>query len=117
MPWAIRRYRYRGDVDCAEPIAGWVGRCCMLVSPHDRLARKPGLGGLGMLLASIEAIQAVRGHEPDQHEPPNLAQHLACGAPSVRSVDVAVCDRQKVFGFDPGDIADMRGRAAYLPGA
>ena len=79
VPRAMRRYRYRRDLDCAEAFVGWVGRCGVLVSPHDRLARIPGMGGLGMLLASIEPIQAVHRHEPDQREVPDLADEVPGG--------------------------------------
>ena len=72
---------------------------------------------MGMLLESLEAGEVVPGNEPDQHEPSDLAQQTAGGAPGVRSVDVAACDRQEVFGFHPGDITNMSRRGAYLPRA
>jgi hypothetical protein len=77
------------------------------------------MGRLRMLLASIELVEAVHRHEPGQHEAPDLAQDIACGAPGVRSVDVAACNRQKVFRFDPGNVADMRRRAptSHVPSA
>src|SRR6202165_142150 len=75
------------------------------------------MGGLGMLLASVEPVQAVHRHESDQHESPDLADEIAGGASGVRAGGVAACDRQKVFGVATCDIADMSGRAADLPGA
>ena len=68
-----------------------------------------------MLLESLEAGKAVPRHEPDEHEPSDLAQQTACGAPGFRSVDVAACDRKKVLWFHSSDITNMSRRAAYLP--
>src|ERR1700722_15205266 len=87
------RYRYRMDLDCAEPIVGWVGRCGVLVSPHNRLARIPGMGWLGMLLASIEPIQVMHRHDCCQHEVPDLADEVAGGAAGIGAIDVAARDR------------------------
>ena len=60
-----------------------------------------------MLLASIEPIQAVHRHEPDQREVPDLADEVPGGPAGLWAGDVAPRDRQKVFRFDSGDIADM----------
>jgi hypothetical protein len=75
------------------------------------------MGGLGMLLQSVEPVQAVHRHESDQHELPDLADEIAGGTPGIRAGDVAACDGQKVFGFDTCDITDMSRRAARLPGS
>ena len=116
-PRANWRYRYRVGTDHTEPILCRVGGCGVLVSPDRGLARKSGMGWLGMLLASVEAVEAVHRHDPDQHELPDLAQQIDWGAPGVCGVDVAAGDRQEILGFDTGDITNMRGRAAHLPGA
>ncbi len=57
-------------IDVDEPIVGWLGRRRVLVSPDLRLAGKTGTGGLGMLLESVEPVEAVHRHEPGQHESP-----------------------------------------------
>src|SRR4030081_697407 len=54
-------------ITCSEPVVGW---CGVLVSPDCGLARKPGMGGLGMLLVSVELAQALNRHQSDQTEPP-----------------------------------------------
>ena len=117
VPRAIRRYRYRRDVDCAEPTVSWVSRCGVLAPPDVGLARKPRIGWLGVLLVSVEAVQPVHRHESDQHELSDLAEEVPRGAPGVGAGDIAACDGQEVFRFDTGDITDVRGRGTHLPGS
>src|SRR5690242_16205656 len=73
--------------------------------------------GLGVLLASVELVEAVHRYERGQYELTDRAQEIADGTPGIGGVHVAACDRQKVFRFDPGDIADMSGRTPQLPSA
>src|SRR5262245_53872954 len=89
----------------------------MLVPPYGRLTRESGLGGLGMLLESVEPVQVVHRYESGQHEVPDLADEIAGGRAGFRTGDVAPCDGQEVFGFDAGDVTDMGGRAAHFPGS
>jgi hypothetical protein len=53
----------------------------MFVSPDRGLRRKSRMGGLGMLLESVEPVQPVHGRNPDQHHVPEFANEIACGAP------------------------------------
>jgi hypothetical protein len=43
------------------------------------------MGGLEMLLASLEAVEAVHRDEPDQHEFPDLAEQIPRGATPATS--------------------------------
>ena len=70
-----------------------------------------------MLLESIEAVQVVHRHEAGQREVPDLADEIPRGTPGFRAGGVAACDGEEVFGFDAGDITDMGGGAAHLPGS
>src|ERR1700677_1847435 len=72
---------------------------------------------LGMLLESVEPVQPVHRYKSNQHEVPNSADEISRGATSIRATCVAACDGQKVFGFDAGNVCDVRRRTAYLPGA
>src|SRR6516225_12012997 len=73
------------------------------------------MGGLGMLLVSVELVQTMHRDESDQREVPDLADEIAGGTSGIGAGDVAACDGQKVFGFDTGDITDVRRRSVYLP--
>ena len=54
---------------------------CVFVSPDLGLRREPRMGGLGMLLESVEPVQPVHRREPDQHHLPDFAHEIACGTP------------------------------------
>src|SRR6516164_3271356 len=89
--------RSSADLGGSEPIVGWAGRCGVVTPPDVGLARKPRIGRLGVLLASVEAVQPVHRHESDQHELSDLAQEVPGAAPGVSTGDVAACDGQKVL--------------------
>jgi hypothetical protein len=68
------------SLDYSIPTIAGIDRC-VFVSPDRGFPRKPRMGGLGMLLESVEPVQPVRRRDTDQHHLPEFAHEIACGAP------------------------------------
>src|SRR5262249_49327569 len=115
--WIIVLDRSQAGVQLLGTVLRGVGGFCVLLSPHPRFPRIPGMGGLGMLLLPVELVQTMHRDEPDQYGVPDLAEDTAGGTSAIRACDITACDGQKVFGFDTSDITDMSGRATDLVGS
>jgi hypothetical protein len=70
-----------------------------------------------VLLHPVEPIQPVHRHQPDQREIPQLPGEIRCGAAYFGAGDIATSDGGEVLWLDAGDIANVGGGAALLPGA
>ncbi|OBK91134.1 hypothetical protein A5646_04455 [Mycobacterium sp. 1245499.0] len=75
------------------------------------------LAGLRVLLGPVELVQPAHRCDRGQHEVAQLPHEIACGTAGFRSGDIAARDGEEVLGLDAGDIADVCGRRAHLPGS